>query len=448
LHTVNRRTIGLLLLVLLHAALASGCAATTPFDRTFVASELEQRAGHALPAAPSGAEPALPPQVSLDDGLTEAEAVAIALWNNTEFHATLAELGIARADLVEAGLLPNPILSLVFPGGTGAHEGTLSIPIQILQRHTRIRIAEIDAERVANDLLQTGLSLVRDVRVAHAELGLADARAALRGRESALLGDIAEIAEDQLRAGSISALEQDRVQADALTAVAAHQESVRLVTAARRRLAELLGLTDLTAMRLAAAESISVGPLPELDALVALALASRPDLRAAELAIEAAGESARLERQQVYDFIALIDLQEDKGADLETGPGVQMDLPIFTRNQGGKLRTTTQIEQAMLRYTAARRRIVLDVSATYADFSAALSAAQAWQDDIVPRLEASLQGVQRELEIGRSSELLVLRGEQRLLAARVAGAEATAELGRAAANLAHSVGQKMAPTQP
>jgi cobalt-zinc-cadmium efflux system outer membrane protein len=433
--------------VVLHAALASGCAATTSFDRAFLATELEQRAGEAVPAAPSGLEPALPPQVSLADGVTEAEAVAIALWNNSEFHATLAELGLARADLLEAGLLPNPVLSLVFPGNTTAREGTLSMPVQLLQRRTRMRIAELDAERVANDLLQTGLSLVRDVRVAHAELGLANARAALRERESVILGEIATIAAMQQSAGSISALEQDRIEADARTAVAEQQQAIRQLTAARRRLAELLGLTDLEAMRLAAANAQSVDPLPDLDALIDVALASRPDLRAAELAMEAAGQAARLERQQVYDFIALLDLQEDAGADLETGPGLQVDLPIFSRNQAGRLRAATRIEQAALRYAAARRRIVLDVNASYADYGAALTAARAWEEDIVPRLEASLEGTQQELALGRTSELLVLRGEQRLLAARVAGAEAIAELGRASANLAHSVGQKIA-TQP
>ncbi len=84
------------------------------------------------------------------------------------------------------------------------------------------------------------------------------------------------------------------------------------------------------------------------------------------------------------------------------------------------------------------------MNASYADYRAALTAAQAWQDDVVPRLEASLEGTQRELTLGRTSELLVLRGEQRLLAARIAGAEALAELSRASANLAHSVGQKVA----
>ena len=62
----------------------------------------------------------MPPDASIDDGLTSQEAVAIALWNSPSFQATLADLGIARADLVEAGLLRNPVFSLLFPVGSQA----------------------------------------------------------------------------------------------------------------------------------------------------------------------------------------------------------------------------------------------------------------------------------------------------------------------------------------
>lgn len=115
-----------------------GCAARTPFDRGFLSSEFGRRVDSALPSAPPSAEVELPPQVSLADGLSEGESVAVALWNNAAFHSDLAELGVARADLVEAGLLPNPILSVVFPGDSNSREGTLSVPIQLLQRPTRI----------------------------------------------------------------------------------------------------------------------------------------------------------------------------------------------------------------------------------------------------------------------------------------------------------------------
>ena len=184
-------------------------------------------------------------------------------------------------------------------------------------------------------------------------------------------------------------------------------------------------------------------PPPPLPALLEVALASRPDLRAAELAVEAAGESAHWQRQQTYDFLALLDIDEEEGGPLEIGPGFQFELPLFNRNQGGRERAAARLEQAALRYTAVRRSIVLDVTENYAAYASAREAARAWREGIVPRLEATHEDTKRALSVGSVSELAVLQAEQRLLGAQLASAEAYLELKRASAELAHSVGQKV-----
>ena len=45
----------------------------------------------------------------LSEKITADEAVQVALLNNRELQAVYSELGIAQADLVQAGLLSNPI---------------------------------------------------------------------------------------------------------------------------------------------------------------------------------------------------------------------------------------------------------------------------------------------------------------------------------------------------
>ena len=81
----------------------------------------------------------MPPDVAIDDGLTSEEAVAIALWNSPSFQATLADLGIARADLVEAGLLRNPVFSLLFPVGPKQLEWTLQFPFDAIWQRPQPR---------------------------------------------------------------------------------------------------------------------------------------------------------------------------------------------------------------------------------------------------------------------------------------------------------------------
>ena len=114
------------LLVLTLGVAAAACATTQAPDRAKIATAITERSGVDAKGLPApGPKWAPPPGTSLDDGLTIEEAVGIALWNNPDFQVALTSLGIARADLVEAGLLKNPVFSLLFPWGPKQLEFTL-----------------------------------------------------------------------------------------------------------------------------------------------------------------------------------------------------------------------------------------------------------------------------------------------------------------------------------
>src|SRR5262245_16121263 len=198
----------------LFVLLAAGCAARhCSSARAYIAAEIERRIAHRLPPERSACDdthggPSIPDGVTLEDGLGEDEAVALALWNNSAFLETLADLGIARADLVQAGLLANPVLSVLFPLGPKQLEFTATFPLEALWlRARRVNIANVDAERVANRLVQSGLDLTRDVRTAHAELHRAVNRVRLASDGVHLLEEIANVAEARVRAGEASAVE-------------------------------------------------------------------------------------------------------------------------------------------------------------------------------------------------------------------------------------------------
>lgn len=420
-----------------------GCAPTSSFDRGFVSTELDHRVGSTLPVDVPRQEIDLPPGVLLGDGVDVDEAVAIALWNNAAFHGALSELGIVRGDLVDAGLLPNPVLSLVFPGVRNARSGTLSVPIRILQRRTRVAIAQLDSERIAHALLQNGLGLARDVRIAFAELWFARDRETFIRRNAEVLDEIRQITSLQFEAGGISGLETSRIEIDALAAMAALQDAMRQTVAAQYRFLSLLGLADVEEVLLSPSSAPEAAHLPDLAALIDVALTSRPDVRAAELAVEAAGESVRWERQQTYDFMALLDINQPEGEDLATGPGVNIELPIFNRNQGGMLRASARVEQTALRYLEARRTVVLDVRENYAAYQVAVGASESWQREIIPRTETVMTDTEQARSLGSVSDLTVLQAEQRMLTARIAGVQAQRDLMRASAALAFSVGRKV-----
>ncbi len=137
--------------------------------------------GVVVGASEPGRDETLPAVVSLANGLDESEAVRIALWNSPAFQADLAQLDIARADLADAGALPNPMLTMLFPLGPHQLSGYLLLPLAALaQRPARVRAAQRDVSCVAHLPGQTGLDLIRDVRLAHADAAAAAEQARAR----------------------------------------------------------------------------------------------------------------------------------------------------------------------------------------------------------------------------------------------------------------------------
>ena len=142
--------------------------------------------------------------------------------------------------------------------------------------------------------------MVRDVRLACADLRIAEGAARLSQETTRVLKQLAAVAESRLRAGDLGELEATTARVAALNA---EQDWVRAranIELARGRLGILLGLErDASGLRLA-----DPSPRPEpigrsAGELTLDALANRPDLRATELAIEAAGKRAGLARKEI-----------------------------------------------------------------------------------------------------------------------------------------------------
>jgi cobalt-zinc-cadmium efflux system outer membrane protein len=386
---------------------------------------------------------ALPPDVNLGDGLTQEEAVAIALWNSPPFQATLVDLGIARADLVEAGLLRNPVFSLLFPVGPKQLELTLQYPFEVLwQRPARVNAARLNASAIAERLVWDALSLVAQVRTAHADSITADRRLALATQNAELTRRLADITAARLRAGDISELESraprtDAARTDVVRRAVQHDRDL-----ARLTLAALLGLDPVAAqLQPQASSAYDVRPCPIDDVRLQDALASRPDVRAAELTIEAAAARARWERSRTLTLIGLLDANGEGEEGFEIGPGVTFDLPIFYRNQGAVARATAEIERASRLYTAARANVIADVRSAGVRVAQAQEALDAWSHDIVPSLETEQRQAESAYDAGEVPLFNVLDVSRRLVDGRMRQLDAEADLLRARISLERALGR-------
>jgi cobalt-zinc-cadmium efflux system outer membrane protein len=213
------------------AIVACGCAsAHRAPDVDSIGDRIRERTG-AQPGNTVLSPPAVPPGVTLEDGLTQDEAVAVALWNNAEFQVSLTDLGFARADLVEAGLLRNPVLSLLFPVGPKQLEATLKWPIEVLwERPRRVAAARVAVDAVAERLVQAGLDLAASVKIGYADLALAEDRERLAEEAAKVQQRVHELTQARLKAGDISQMEARAAEIDAARA----QEEARRASESRR----------------------------------------------------------------------------------------------------------------------------------------------------------------------------------------------------------------------
>ena len=426
------------------ATCAAACATGATPDRGRVGADLGRRVGieTQLAAPPEGAW--TPPAGAVTaDGLDIDEAVAIALWSNPDFHASLTALGLARADVVEAGLLRNPIFSLLFPWGPKQLEFTLTWPIDALwQRPKRVADATLNAEAIAAHLVAGGLTLVADVRLAFLDAVLAERQAAFGAEQSTLASQAATMAEGRLRAGDVSALEASLVRADALRFEAVRVKRQGARDQAMVRLRALLGVPSGTAA------FTLVDPMETADvcatgaALLASALAARPEVRAAELQVEAAGARVGLERARILTLTASLDANAKGSQGFEMGPGVAIELPVLSQNQGRRARAAAELDQAARRYLAVRAAVSVQLDAAIAGLQEAQETARLLTTDAAASLQEARQRAERLHQAGEISLLALLETRQRLIDIETARLDAAFGVSRALVRLEQAIGHR------
>jgi cobalt-zinc-cadmium efflux system outer membrane protein len=427
--------------------IVSACGAPSRHDFRYVAGDVERRTGYA-PRDAATTEPEIPDGVSLADGLSQDEAAALGLWNNTAFRETLAQLGLSRSALVQAGLLSNPVFSVLFPLGAKQLEFALKLPVEAMWlRPKRVAAARLDAEQVAQQLVQSGLDVVRDARVRWAELRRVEVLLTVAEESAGIASKIATLVEARHAAGDVSTLEAAAARTDAAVA---EEDALRLRHEARiaeERLRSLLGLSAVEGpLRLQEAETAA--PLLP-SSLVDLAFAARPDLRAAELTVEAARERAGLSRFEALSLAGIADAKHEGSRGLLVGPGLEVGIPIFDWNQGGMARADAEVVRAVRHEAAVRDGVALEVQQAAANYERAREVAELLDTRVVPELEQSTRRAESAFAAGDTSRLEPLAARTQLLRARMRQADAAADLSVTKAELERSIGSRLeAPAAP
>jgi outer membrane protein TolC len=266
----------------------------------------------------------------------------LAAANNPDLRAARAERGIAAAQVVQAGILPNPSVGAGYapllggPGTSAAITASLTEDIKsLVTLSARRRSVVAAAQQVDASLLWQEWQTIGKARLLFVDIVEGEQQQRLLEETAAALG--ARLDGEQRALAQGNATLTDVVPA--LTAVADLKKLIddleRQQETRRRDLSMLLGLAPQVPLPLDTRLN-----LPPIDpAAVAAMLPTlgdrRPDLIALQLGYRS--EDERVHAAILAQFPALV-FGGAGGRDttdvLSAGPQITMDLPIFDRNQG------------------------------------------------------------------------------------------------------------------
>lgn len=317
--------------------LLSGCASYRP---------------HSLPTAPDLASapdltvparqfwlPGLPPHPISPDGLDETTVVMLAVFNNPDLKAARLQAGVASAQLLEAGLLPDPQFGAGFATSALNYGGALSLSqdIQTLIMRGAAKAAAQATQRQVNlNILWQEFQVAERAR----ELFI---QARANGQLQDILQASQVLLQDRYRHDKTAMERGDEtagtVSADLILVTVADATLRQLQTEVNltdHALNELLGLQPNVQLHLIGPTQLPPLTQGQFDEAFAALPHKRTDLLA--LAAGYHSQEENLRKAILAQFPSLnagVNLERDPVEGVNAfGPEVTLTLPVFNRNRG------------------------------------------------------------------------------------------------------------------
>jgi cobalt-zinc-cadmium efflux system outer membrane protein len=451
---------------------AGGCATVNPESKVREAIDLvEQRTGQ----KPAWTVPwdEQPPKLDVGTILGMQDAVGMALHNNRQLRADLEMIGQANADLVQAGLLKNPMFDfmIMFPDGGGRTMlRSTALPIQALQDlwliPARKEAADAMLQQAILRVADTAVETAMQVKTAYARLQYTQRAIELTQENKAIVDQSTRLIEVRQTAGQATQVEANMSRIRSLrlrSELIAMQAEYR---ALQRELLMLMGFAQ-------AGDSWRVEPLregkdapeapAEENALLTLAADQRLDLKAAEWNVRAAQAVVRRMHLEAWPEVGLgfsferapaprsrnlgIPGQVGNAAaqgvangltgmtpqpsmvdpfrvmrrevTYTLGPMIEMELPIFDQNQAQIAKAFHEFRRRLAEYEARGQEISRKVREARVMYAQACEQLQFYRDSVMPEVERNLQLAQQSFVAGRENLTVYLQVQEDLIMTRL-----------------------------
>lgn len=374
-----------------------GCSRCPEVNECSVPNLVEERIGKQVNWDNQRADCECAVQEWLQQPLSADVAVQIALLNNPNVQAEFESIGIAQAELVQAGLLQNPILNgyVRFPNGKdNVTNMEFSITQNILDAALipiRKKIATAEYNSVQLKVADTLLALAFDVQVAFYSLWAEQERQDLLGTLKEASDAAFELGKAQKVAGNINEPDLLNYETAYVTANAELAKSQTEVIHYKEKMNRLMGIKigewHLT-------EELPLLPEQELGAecLEEIALNKRLDLEIARWEVEKIGRTYGIKKWWAYTAAMLgVSMEQEPEGIVEVGPSFVFELPLFNYGQAERARIRALFKQSLERLEALKVQARAEVRSARDRMWVNRELVQLYEKEILPLQEKSVQ---------------------------------------------------------
>ena len=300
--------------------------------------------------------------------------------HNLEVIAERYNIDIAEAQVVQAKLFENPVVSLeqnVYNRLNGRYfdfgkQGETIVEVEQLiyiagQRNKRVRLEKINKEMALYQFEEVLRTLRSELKEKFIALYFTQKSQSIYDREIDSLAHLLVVLKEQNEKGNVSLLEKSRIEALLLSLRQERNDIANQVISLQGDMRLLLGIFDESVLNQIDMDSV---PFSELTSL----LYERPDLKLAQASVKASEADVRLQRSLAFPEVSVKGTYDKAGNFINDywAIGLSVSLPIFNRNQGNIRAAKISVAQKAHKEEYARRQAENELFTSYARLEKAI----------------------------------------------------------------------------
>lgn len=394
------------------------------FANHTVAAETQQPpTSKPLPTGGAHGQSSLAPEEPTGE-ITLNRAQALALAYNAELMSFARGFGASEAAVVQAGVLPNPVLGAASEnlGNNRLKEnGDQANALQLGQlielggkRAKRVKFAETGRDLAAWDYQAKRADVILRVSVAFIDVLIGQQRQSLAEESLALARLFADSVSKRVAAGKASPVEETKARLSLFSVEVELEQAKRELAAARQRLSSLWN-NPVPRFETAVGDLERIVALPSREQLFSRARAN-PDVArwGAEIAQrDAAVDAAKAKGMPDLTLTGGV-ARFSQFNDTAYTIGISIPLPLFDRNRGGILEATRLLDKTVDQKRAAESRAYTEITNAEQRLAANRVQIETLRASILPGAQSAFDATRKGYELGKFGFIDVIDAQRTL----------------------------------